>query len=79
MANLRVVLALGRGAHAQCLRALHATPLSHRPFAHGARHDLPAGPILADSYHCSRYNTNTGRLTPEMFSAVVENIRAMVD
>lgn len=79
MPALRVVLALGRGAHDQCLRALGATPLAHWPFAHGARHDLPDGPILADSYHCSRYNTNTGRLTPEMFSAVVENLRAMME
>ena len=79
MPGLRVVLALGRGAHDQCLHALNATPLSHWPFAHGARHYLPAGPILADSYHCSRYNTNPGRLTPEMFSAVVGAIRAELD
>lgn len=79
MPSLRVVLALGWGAHDQCLRTLGATPLSHWPFAHGARHDLPSGPILADSYHCSRYNTNTGRLTPEMFSAVIGSLRAMAE
>ena len=40
------------------------------PFAHGAMHELPDGTLLADSYHCSRLNTNTGRLTTEMFEAV---------
>jgi uracil-DNA glycosylase len=40
------------------------------PFAHGALHDLPDGVVLADSYHCSRLNTNTGTLTTEMFEAV---------
>jgi len=43
-------------------------------FAHGARHDLGAGRFLADSYHCSRYNTNTGRLTQAMFEAVFAGI-----
>jgi uracil-DNA glycosylase len=41
------------------------------PFAHGAIHELPDGTVLADSYHCSRLNTNTGRLTPAMFEAVI--------
>jgi len=41
------------------------------PFAHGAIHELPDGAVLADSYHCSRLNTNTGRLTPAMFEAVI--------
>jgi uracil-DNA glycosylase len=40
------------------------------PFAHGARHDIRPKLALFDSFHCSRYNTNTGRLTPEMFRAV---------
>ena len=40
-------------------------------FAHGAEHSLPGGLLLVDSYHCSRYNTNTRRLTPEMFRTVV--------
>jgi len=44
------------------------------PFAHGAVHPLPDGTVLADSYHCSRLNTNTGRLTPAMFEAVVAQI-----
>ena len=43
-------------------------------FAHGAMHELPDGTVLADSYHCSRLNTNTGRLTPEMFEAVIAGL-----
>jgi uracil-DNA glycosylase len=41
------------------------------PFAHGAMHELPDGILLADSYHCSRLNTNTGKLTTDMFEAVI--------
>jgi uracil-DNA glycosylase family 4 len=67
------VLALGRIAHDATLRALGERPSAHG-FAHGARHDLAAGRTLFDSYHCSRYNTNTRRLTPEMFRAVVAAI-----
>jgi len=44
------------------------------PFAHGALHELPDGLVLADSYHCSRLNTNTGRLTEAMFAAVIGGI-----
>ncbi len=71
--SLKVILALGRIAHDATLRALNARVSGH-PFAHGARHALPAGIVLYDSYHCSRYNTNTGRLTPEMFEAVFAEI-----
>lgn len=67
--SLRAVLALGRIAHDAVLRALGLKP-SGFAFAHGARHDLPSGLVLFDSYHCSRYNTNTGRLTTEMFEDV---------
>ncbi|MEL6233535.1 MAG: uracil-DNA glycosylase family protein [Pseudomonadota bacterium] len=70
--NLRVVLALGRVAHEACLRALNMR-LSARPFAHGAVHDLGQR-TLVDSYHCSRLNTNTGRLTQDMFDAVFDTI-----
>jgi uracil-DNA glycosylase family 4 len=66
------VLALGRIAHDAALRALGARQ-SAWPFAHGARHDV-AGHALFDSYHCSRYNTNTGRLTAAMFDAVFASI-----
>jgi uracil-DNA glycosylase len=68
--RLRVVLALGRIAHDQVLRAL-GLRLAAYPFAHGAIHALPDGKRLADSYHCSRYNTNTGVLTETMFDEVV--------
>lgn len=66
-----VLLALGAIAHGAALRALGLRPGGYR-FAHGAEHELPLrGLRLLDSYHCSRYNTNTRRLTPEMFRAVV--------
>ena len=71
MPRLKVILALGRIAHDSVLTALGLKRNGHA-FGHGARHALPGGPILFDSYHCSRYNTQTRRLTPEMFQAVVE-------
>ena len=46
------------------------------PFPHGAMHELPDGLLLADSYHCSRLNTNTGRLTTAMFEAVIAALAA---
>ncbi|MDI3306102.1 MAG: uracil-DNA glycosylase [Acetobacteraceae bacterium] len=70
MPKLKVVLALGVLAHAALLRAC-GLPASRHRFAHGAVHALPGGLLLADSYHVSRYNTSTRRLTPEMFEAVV--------
>jgi uracil-DNA glycosylase family 4 len=74
--RMRVVLALGRVAHATALRAFGARSADF-PFAHGARHALvPAGRALFDSYHCSRYNTNTGVLTEAMFHEVFAAIRA---
>jgi uracil-DNA glycosylase family 4 len=66
------ILALGRIAHDAALRALAAKPRDH-PFAHGAKHRLETVTMF-DSYHCSRYNTNTGRLTPAMFRAVFQSI-----
>jgi uracil-DNA glycosylase len=72
--RLEAVLALGAIAHNGILAALNLRRAPY-PFAHGARHDLPNGLLLADSYHCSRYNTNTGRLTPAMFEAVVGGLR----
>jgi len=69
------ILALGRIAHDAALSAL-AIKRSGVPFAHGARYDLGRGRALFDSYHCSRYNTNTGRLTATMFSAVFDAIAA---
>jgi uracil-DNA glycosylase family 4 len=71
-----VLLALGRIAHEAVVRIVGA-PLRAHPFAHGARHALePGGLTLFDSYHCSRYNTNTGRLTRAMFRAVFRDIAA---
>jgi uracil-DNA glycosylase family 4 len=71
----RALLALGRIAHEQVLRTL-GHPMARFPFAHAAVHPLPGGPRLYDSYHCSRYNTNTGRLTRDMFRAVFDRIAA---
>ena len=69
MPRPRAVLALGRIAHDSVVRSYgHALPAF--PFAHGARHDLAPGIALYDSFHCSRYNTNTGKLTKEMFESV---------
>jgi uracil-DNA glycosylase len=67
-----VFLALGQIAHNAVLVALGERRSAH-PFQHGARHVL-ANHLLFDSYHCSRYNTNTGRLTATMFKAVVGTI-----
>ncbi len=72
MPNLKVILALGRIAHDSTVRALNGKPAS-AVFGHARRHSMrgPQGPLaLHDSYHCSRYNTNTGRLTTEMFHNV---------
>lgn len=74
MPRLAVIVALGRIAHDSVLRAT-GQRLAAYPFAHGARHDLPGGLRLYDSYHCSRYNTNTGVLTPDMFRAVFATVR----
>jgi uracil-DNA glycosylase len=71
--RLKAVLALGAIAHNAVLGA-KGLRRSRYPFAHGAVHELPGGAILADSYHCSRLNTNTGRLTPEMFEAVIAGL-----
>jgi uracil-DNA glycosylase family 4 len=64
-----VIMALGRIAHEAVLRAFGA-PLARHRFAHGARHAV-AGRIVWDSYHCSRYNTQTRRLTATMFEEVL--------
>lgn len=67
--NLKVVIALGQIAHQSAVKALGGK-LPKTPFGHGATHRLHGGVTVIDSYHCSRLNTNTGRLTPEMFEAV---------
>ena len=67
--NARVLIALGQIAHDTTLRTLGVAP-SRAKFGHLAEHALPDGRVLIDSYHCSRYNQNTGRLTVPMFEAV---------
>jgi uracil-DNA glycosylase family 4 len=74
----RVVLALGAVAHGAVLRALGLRASAAR-FAHGAEHPLPGGRVLLDSYHCSRYNTQTRRLTETMFARVAARARELVD
>ena len=79
MPRLKIMVALGRIAHESTLRALKLT-LAKFPFAHSARHPLTAaGVSLFDSYHCSRYNTNTGVLTEAMFRQVFASVRAELD
>lgn len=77
-----IVLALGTIAHGSVLRAADV-PSRCLPFAHGASHALPGGLTLHDSYHCSRYNTQTKRLTVAMFENILSHIaselRARVD
>lgn len=71
LASVRVYVSLGRIAHDALLVAL-GLKRSTYPFAHGREHMLTDGArVLVDSYHCSRYNTNTGRLTPAMFRQVM--------
>jgi uracil-DNA glycosylase family 4 len=73
-----VILSLGLISHNAVLRALSIKP-SAFVFAHGAEYALRSGQVLLDSYHCSRYNTNTRRLTEEMFTKVFARARALVD
>jgi uracil-DNA glycosylase len=74
MDRLKAILALGSIAHGSVLRALGERVAAYA-YRHGAIHTMKGGLLLADSYHCSRYNTNTGRLTPAMFEAVFEGLR----
>lgn len=67
--GLGVIIALGKIAHDSLVRG-YGLRLADHKFAHLAEHKLPGGRILIDSYHCSRYNMNTGRLTEDMFDAV---------
>jgi uracil-DNA glycosylase family 4 len=82
MPQVRAIIALGRIAHDSVVAALGQRRASF-PFAHGAEHEAPSGIRLYDSYHCSRYNTNTGVLTEVMFRAVFARVRmrlaALVD
>jgi uracil-DNA glycosylase family 4 len=77
MPNIRVILSLGLISHNAVLKALGQKISTHK-FSHGAVHELGAGRSLIDSYHCSRYNTNTGRLTTAMFEDVFEKIKLSI-
>ena len=82
MNNLRAIVALGHVAHNSTVTALGAKK-SAAPFKHGGKnmltHERIGALALFSSYHCSRYNTNTGVLTPEMFRAVFESVRKFFD
>lgn len=74
---LKITLALGKVAHDSIIRLSGARLADHK-FAHGARHELPDGRTLIDSYHCSRYNVNTRRLTVAMFEGVFADIKRIL-
>ncbi len=78
MPRLAAIVALGRIAHDSAVVAL-GEKRSRLPFGHGARHDTGKKIALFGSYHCSRYNTNTGLLTPDMFRAVFADVRRHLD
>ena len=75
--NLRIILALGKIGHDSVVAAL-GHKLAHFRFGHQAQHNVGGGLRLVDSYHCSRYNTNTRRLTPEMFEDVFRDIKTIM-
>lgn len=77
LTGVRVAVALGRIAHDAVLKALGLRPSSF-PFAHGAEHRLDRF-VLLDSYHCSRQNTNTGKLTRSMFKRIFDRAKRLVD
>ena len=76
--NTSVLLALGHLAHRAILKALSLKQTEFK-FSHGAMHHLPAGFHLVDSYHCSRYNFQTGRLTEMMFNDIFHTIKRLID
>ena len=78
LASVRVLIALGRIAHEAILAAL-ALKRSAFGFGHGREHALAGGRVLIDSYHCSRYNTQTGRLTAAMFKSVLARGQALAE
>lgn len=78
MPRLRVILVLGSVAHGATLAALGLRKSAHG-FGHGATHALPGGRTLVASYHCSRYNTNTGKLTVAMFDDVFQTVNSILE
>lgn len=77
MPNLKVILSLGLVSHNAVLKAV-GLKASFGKFEHGAVHQLKPGLVLVDSYHCSRYNINTGRLSQAMFDEVVAKVREFI-
>lgn len=77
MKKLKVILSLGAISHAAVLRAA-GVKASAAKFAHAAEYVLPSGVLLIDSYHTSRYNVNTGRLTEAMFDEVIATIKQRI-
>ena len=75
--RLKVMLCLGKIAHDSTVRAL-SLKLKDHPFGHGSEYEVSGGMTLLSSYHCSRYNTNTRRLTPEMFESVFARARELI-
>lgn len=76
LSGLRTMIALGKFAHDSLCRVFGLVP-GRLAFAHGAEHHLPGDRLLIDSYHCSRQNVNTGRLTSEMFEEIFERALAL--
>ncbi len=76
--NLKVILALGRIAH-ESIASMYGVRKSRVEFSHGGQHVMPDGVTLLDCYHCSRYNTNTGRLTTEMFHEVFRSVTGLIE
>lgn len=77
MPNIKIILSLGLVSHNAVLKATDNKQGQFK-FTHGAAHDIGKGRMLIDSYHCSRYNTNTGRLTTKMFEDVFEKIGSCI-
>jgi uracil-DNA glycosylase len=79
MPDIEAILVLGRVAHIATIGAF-GLKFKDFPFAHGASHRISDPDLrIFDSYHCSRYNTNTGMLTTEMFETVFANVRTFLD
>lgn len=78
MKNLKAILSLGTLSHGAILSALGSKKSAYK-FGHEAVHQIDSGVVLFNSYHCSRYNTNTRRLTEQMFTNVFIKIRAFLD
>lgn len=78
MPRLKIIIALGTVAHSAVLRAVGAKKMKDFPFGHAREHALTPELTLIDSYHCSRYNTNTGVLTQEMFDTVFKLARKKI-